>query len=81
MFICDEHLYQLERSKISLAKLEEMVLLYQQGGRCFCCNSANHKKCCSYTNDCNNTYNNNAYMLLNCAASKQLMPSEYKKWG
>ena len=46
MKICDEHLYQLEKGMISTEILAQRVQLYRDGGRCLCCNTTDHHKCC-----------------------------------
>lgn len=46
MFICDEHLYQLDKGKMTSHQLPHLVKLYQDAGRCLCCNKHDHSNCC-----------------------------------
>lgn len=46
MKICDEHLYQLEKGKITSEKLPELVKLYRDAGHCLCCSKQDHIECC-----------------------------------
>ncbi len=72
MKICDEHLYQLEKSMISTEALAQRVQLYRDGGRCLCCNTTDHHKCCQLPQHQQNKRN---------AGGHERYPHAMELWG
>lgn len=73
MKICDEHLYQLEKCMISIETLAQRVQLYRDGGRCFCCNTTDHHKCCQPQQ----TQHRQQHTIELCGAQLQDKRSQY----